>query len=759
MTVRGHSGIPFEKFNGLWDRGDKDSTPIDHFTECDNIKFIASSSFGTRPGIGLSQNVAVPLSNIKRIYNYPTQEANTLIVLTYDVATDTGKIYHVVDSTTVFGPLLTIVGMTDFAFIPYAGRGYISPFRSQDNTLHAPLTALTTTPINGTDINTGLHKYATTFVTAAGETVPSPLTEQATSTVAIADPVIAPVITDLGAGTNALVAGGSYLWKFVYAVDNGATLLTLPGPASAAFVPASTAKRIGLQTPSNFPAGAVLVGIYRTTNGGGTYYAESTVSPNGYVFPGAIPLSSTTTYFDVGLVSDAVLVTHAVAPGVNNTTKGRVNLSNIPTGPTIVTARKVYRTEANLSVLKLLTTLADNVTTVFADISADAALGATAPTVNSALIPGIPILKGLQNEFLYVYAGDGTAARKAAGAGISGTMTVANGADGHTDPGLHLFGIVSETRSGYLSPPGALSQFTTIATKSVSFGNIPTSGDPNVVKRHLVATLVIPAFNGDMQGYTYYFVPDGTIDNNTDTFLNNVSFYDADLLEDASHLFDNYTEIPAGAHLSTYHDRLVLGATYNDISLLLVSEPGEPEAINQITGLIVVPLDGNPITNAQELRDVLYVFKRSRTVSYADNGEDPSSWPLVVVDNALGTSVHGIATVLDSGSSSIDYLIICTYQGMSLFNGRYQTPELSWKIENLWRGQDRLQFGRIQIINAPIQKEIYCILPDRRLLVGNYGNGMDHKSIRWAPWSFYPGLNTVAVVGVDEIILGTDLVT
>jgi len=30
-------------------------------------------------------------------------------------------------------------------------------------------------------------------------------------------------------------------------------------------------------------------------------------------------------------------------------------------------------------------------------------------------------------------------------------------------------------------------------------------------------------------------------------YLNNISFYDADLLDDASHLIDNYSTIPAGA--------------------------------------------------------------------------------------------------------------------------------------------------------------------------------------------------------------------
>ncbi len=475
---------------------------MDHFQDCDNVISGTGHSFGTRPGIGISQTVSVPLSNVKRIYNYSTMTANTLLVLTYDAGV--GKIWHVVNATTTFGPILTVTGMTDFAFAPFNGRAYLSPFSS----------------------------------------------------------------------------------------------------------------------------------------------------------------------FSVG---------------------------------------------------------------------------------------GLNVEKGLDNEFLYVYLGAGVAANKAAGIPLSGTVVPANGAAGHTDPGLHLFGFVSETDTGFLAEPALLTPFTTSSAFSVSFTSVDTSGDPHVTKRHLVATKVLPTYNGDLTGYQYFFVPNATINNNTDTFLNNISFFDADLLDDASHLFDNFAEIPAGAVLSIYHQRLVLAATFDDISLVLVSAQGEPESISELDGLLIVPPDGNPITNAQELRDVLYVFKRSKTVSFTDNGDVPSSWPLIVVDTALGTCVHGIATVLDSGSSSVDYLIICTYQGMSLFNGRYIAPELSWKIEDYWKDFDRDEFRRIQIVNAPVQKWIIMIKPDLDVLIGQYSLGMDPMKIRWFPFSFDVDINSVAIWQIDDIVLGAEI--
>lgn len=499
--MREHEPIRFDSFNGLYNRGVIIDTPMDHFSECNNLKFIGDNSFGSRDGIGLHQNVAVPLSNILRIYNYPTSDKNTLLVLISG-----GDIYHVVDSTTVYGPILSIAGMTDFGFVPYAGRAYITPFFTE------------------------------------------------------------------------------------------------------------------------------LVG----------------------------------------------------------------------------------------------------------DLNRE---------------------RGLQNDFLYVYKGDGTAARKAAGAAPTVVATVVNGAVGYTDAGIHIFGYVFETDTGYLSAPGGLVAFTTSALLSLNFSTIAISPSAYVTKRHLVASKVIQAYNGDVNGYQLYFIPNGTITGNIITILNGVSFYDQDLLLDASHLSDNFSEIPAGVGLCTYHNRLVTYCTYDNISVGYASATGEPEAINQINGVLLFPPEGNPITNATELRDVLYFFKRSRTGSFVDNGDEPATWPYSNVDNAMGCGVHGIATVLDSGSSNIDYLIVATFKGVTMFNGRYILPELTWKIQTTWLTQDFKTKNRIiQIVNDSVNQLLYIVMTNRTVMFGNYSNGFDPKNIRWCPWTFWVFVNSLALVNVNELILGCDQV-
>lgn len=502
MAIRDHEVIEINEFNGLWKRGEDNDCPQDHFRDCENIKFEAGQGFSTRDGVNVYQDVAVPLGHIIRLYNYPTaDDGNTLLVLI-----EGGDIFHVINNTTVFGPLLSIPEMTDFGFVQFAGRAYITPF-------------------------------------------------------------------------------------------------------------------------------------FTDTDG-----------------------------FE----------------------------------------------------------------------------------------------KGLEDESLYVYLGDGASVARPAGVDtpvnqVGDTFVVTQGT-GTTDIGFHIFGVVYETDTGAFSSIGPIGVLPTLNSdgNGVSFADIPVSPDTFVTKRHLVATRVIPDYNGDETGYDFFFIPDGTINDNTSTTLTNISFFDSQLLEDASYLLDQYNPIPAGVNLSIYHNRLVLNTTFDDISICLVSAIGEPENISQVDGILIAPLDGNPLTITQDMRDILYGFKRNRTIAWTDNGDEPSSWPMSIIDYAMGAPVHGVAKVLDSGATSIDYLLVSAFQGIQIFNGTYMSPELSWKIKDFWFALDRTEFRRIQMVNNPIAKLLYCVLPDFLMLVGDYNIDQDPMKIRWTVWRFDFQVNTIAILDIDTLIIGAE---
>lgn len=100
------------------------------------------------------------------------------------------------------------------------------------------------------------------------------------------------------------------------------------------------------------------------------------------VATGASPGLTGDYYYKVSFVDTDGETVASAASALVQPTDDSVDLSDIDIGPDGTTARKIYRTEAGGATYKLVTTIADNVTTTYNDTVADGALGATLP-VNS----------------------------------------------------------------------------------------------------------------------------------------------------------------------------------------------------------------------------------------------------------------------------------------------------------------------------------------------------------------------------------------
>ena len=123
---------------------------------------------------------------------------------------------------------------------------------------------------------------------------------------------------------------------------------------------------------TSIPTGDVLVTsrrVYRTAIGASQLKLVGTINDN-----------STTTYADS--IVDASL--GADVPTSNTTVAQRTAISAVSPGPTGTTDRNVYRSVVGGAQLKLLTTIAGNVTTTFSDSTADGSLGANAPIADSS---------------------------------------------------------------------------------------------------------------------------------------------------------------------------------------------------------------------------------------------------------------------------------------------------------------------------------------------------------------------------------------
>ncbi len=373
---------------------------------------------------------------------------------------------------------------------------------------------------------------------------------------------------------------------------------------------------------------------------------------------------------------------------------------------------------------------------------------------------------GPTNEFIYVYEyGSINPARKAGGFAPTTAPTATIGApgSGNVEQGVHIFAVVYETQSGFLTAlsPGVSLDVPNPGDAAVDL-TIPVSADPFVAARWVVATKLIDPqdFTGNLEGYQFYFVE--RIGDNTTTSVS-VNFYDAELLDDASHLEDLFEEIPNCSGLGMYHNRLIAwdfpqGLNSEGISLVRVSFPGEPEAISQVDGLISLTPDGKPITVCQEYRDILYIFKSTKTFACNDNDDSPSAWPITVIDQGIGAGgLHSIATIMDSGGVNIDFLLVGHYAGISLFDGNYRNPPITYKIYDKWKdeiGNDRQVFWKVQVVVNSYDQVIYIVTTDYQMLMGDFKNGLDAKNIKWTPWSFDVEVTTICILEeVDTIRL------
>lgn len=246
-----------------------------------------------------------------------------------------------------------------------------------------PSTAPTAALAAGSGVTPGAHQYAYTWVTAAGETLPSPVAAAVTTTAAEAGPPI-------------------------YALGPQPNYPNYPQPAPGTVLDYAVSKQSYPTATYETPRGAITSGVAQA----GQYYypsimctadmAGNTINlwrrDNGGAW-GVIGsrFISTEPVGGVFGIPDTVASVTPRADPAGNFASGRVNLSGVSTGPAGVTSRKVYRTAANTGApLKLLATLADNTTTSYLDALGDGSLGAAPPATDTSALqmPAGQVLPG-----------------------------------------------------------------------------------------------------------------------------------------------------------------------------------------------------------------------------------------------------------------------------------------------------------------------------------------------------------------------------
>ena len=291
----------------------------------------------------------------------------------------------------------------------------------------SPGVAPSLTPTGGTGLGSGVYKYAYTFVTGSGETLPSPLAQVTTGPIPDLGAVLT-ATTDVGTGvdpgnqiygvTCVDAAGGE---TTVQVSSSPVNVHDVAAPAAAPDLSEST----GISGTANWPIGATIYVAVTYKNSAG----ETTLGPNSNSIvatessqaPGLaklldfrnIPTSSDPTvtakrvYYNINgnwtLFREVPAGTNDIlndsgqsgsAPGSNTAYVRLVRLSNIPIGPTGTVSRKIYRyLSPNF---KLQQTINNNTANISTDQTPNASLGANAPgsnttALNQVVVAGIAI--------------------------------------------------------------------------------------------------------------------------------------------------------------------------------------------------------------------------------------------------------------------------------------------------------------------------------------------------------------------------------
>lgn len=347
--------------------------------------------------------------------------------------------------------------------------------------------------------------------------------------------------------------------------------------------------------------------------------------------------------------------------------------------------------------------------------------------------------RGLDNEYIYVYNGT-EVARRAAGDRPTGTLTAQESAgSGNVTAGFHLYAVAYETDSGFITKPGPANYALLESTgnKAVVLTGIPT-GPAGTSKRHILATKAIFNYDGNQEGYEFFFVPDGTINDNNPVGHYEINFFDSALISSAEYLFDQYERIPAATGIAEYRGRMML---WQD-NYVYVSRPGEPESIDALSGLLLVgPGEPSILQDCVEYRDMFYMHKKYRAFVTVDNGLDPSTWPVNSVDKGVGSPLRGIIQIMDAQGTSVDKFLVASYRGLVLYDGLFREPELSYNIESIWNRINRNYFHLVHGVVDTVHHRIYVAVPldsatnCSHILVADFSRGLDPTNIRWSIWS------------------------
>ncbi len=204
-------------------------------------------------------------------------------------------------------------------------------------------------------------------------------------------------------------------------------------------------------------------------------------------------------------------------------------------------------------------------------------------------------------------------------------------------------------------------------------------------------------------------------------------------------------------------------------SVIRASRNSDPEAYDGVQGLVEVAANnGQAVRAAFVIRSNLYFVKERSLYVTADNGStEPAFWDVEEVSNAVGTpSVHGVGI-------GEDWVVIASRSGLYYFDGG-QPQKISQEIQPTWDAIN-WQYGSTIWVTVDTQhKRLYVGVPmgaattPNEILTLDYTEGFadpllmmlysPSRARKWAPW--FISANCAALVeranGAAAFFLGNN---
>ncbi len=336
---------------------------------------------------------------------------------------------------------------------------------------------------------------------------------------------------------------------------------------------------------------------------------------------------------------------------------------------------------------------------------------------------------------------------------------IADAGDGDVTEGVHRFGYIVETRTGFVGKP------------SPQPGDVftPTSFTVAAGGRRLTLSMTAntpadTAFIHPIMTRTdnldrWYFVPDAQIAvpggatgwpisvpiDISDERL-------ADSAEEANDHFNALTQSVTGtgpisaSGVMTYGKRMVYFAN----NVVYFSEPDDFQYITEDQHGVQTPGKKRVMTGFQ-LRGSFYLVGPGWTHEVSDNGDVPATWSSPTeVSSAIGT----LAPMGVEWRTAGDYAWVAATAGLYLFDGRYQPRPISYFNTPEWARINWAAAHAVQVRDDYVNQKVYVEAPldgalaATHLLVWDYARGLTPEDVDFSLDNI--GASTLGGIGLVQ---------